>query len=117
LDDCSNSHSILGDFETGTYRDIERFMQEAKKAGIWLIARPGPYISQFTSFFFSRVVTLFSDAETTGGGFPGWVGNIAGAWSRMNRNRELKSLQALSELTTQIILKVRFLRLHEDRKF
>ncbi|GLB41894.1 putative beta-galactosidase, domain 3 [Lyophyllum shimeji] len=52
-----------GDFQEGTYRDIQRFIDEAKKAGLWLIARPGPYIN----------------GETTGGGFPGWVGNIAGS--------------------------------------
>ncbi|KAJ7175440.1 glycoside hydrolase family 35 protein [Mycena filopes] len=59
-----------GDFEKGTYRDIELFIQEAKNAGLWLIARPGPYIN----------------AETTGGGFPGWVGNIAGALRTNNPN-------------------------------
>ncbi|KAJ6584740.1 glycoside hydrolase family 35 protein [Mycena capillaripes] len=59
-----------GDFEAGTYRDIERFIQEAKEAGLWLIARPGPYIN----------------AETTGGGFPGWVGNIAGSLRTNNEN-------------------------------
>ncbi|RDB21488.1 putative beta-galactosidase A [Hypsizygus marmoreus] len=56
----NNSH---GDFQPGTYRDIQRFIDEGKKAGLWMIARPGPYIN----------------AETTGGGFPGWVGNIAGS--------------------------------------
>ncbi|KAJ6619548.1 glycoside hydrolase family 35 protein [Mycena sp. CBHHK59/15] len=59
-----------GDFEAGTYRDIERFIQEGKKAGLWMIARPGPYIN----------------AETTGGGFPGWVGNIAGDLRTNNPN-------------------------------
>ncbi|KAJ6557263.1 glycoside hydrolase family 35 protein [Mycena vulgaris] len=59
-----------GDFEPGTYRDIERFIQEAKEAGLWLIARPGPYIN----------------AETTGGGFPGWVGNVAGDLRTNNPN-------------------------------
>ncbi|KAJ7164663.1 glycoside hydrolase family 35 protein [Mycena crocata] len=59
-----------GDFESGTYRDIERFIQEGKKAGLWMIARPGPYIN----------------AETTGGGFPGWVGNIAGDLRTNNPN-------------------------------
>ncbi|KAF8078179.1 glycoside hydrolase family 35 protein [Lyophyllum atratum] len=44
-------------------QDIQRFIDEAEKAGLWLIARPGPYIN----------------GETTGGGFPGWVGNIAGS--------------------------------------
>ncbi|TFK71435.1 glycoside hydrolase family 35 protein [Pluteus cervinus] len=59
-----------GDFEEGTYRDIQRFIDEGKKAGLWLIARPGPYIN----------------AETTGGGFPGWVGNIAGSLRTNNAN-------------------------------
>ncbi|KAI0074511.1 glycoside hydrolase family 35 protein [Panus rudis PR-1116 ss-1] len=59
-----------GDFEEGTYRDIQRFIDEAQKAGLWLIARPGPYIN----------------AETTGGGFPGWVGNIAGSLRTDNSN-------------------------------
>ncbi|KAK7048172.1 beta-galactosidase [Favolaschia claudopus] len=59
-----------GDFAEGTYRDIERFIQEGKKAGLWMIARPGPYIN----------------AETTGGGFPGWVGNIAGSLRTNNPN-------------------------------
>ncbi|VDB90643.1 unnamed protein product [Peniophora sp. CBMAI 1063] len=52
-----------GDWQEGTYRDIQRFIDDAKAAGLWLIVRPGPYIN----------------AETTGGGFPGWVGNIAGS--------------------------------------
>lgn len=51
-----------GDFQEGTYRDIQRFIDEAKKTGLWMIARcvkivqrhmyrytqccrPGPYIS------------------------------------------------------------------------
>ncbi|OBZ69864.1 putative beta-galactosidase A [Grifola frondosa] len=59
-----------GDFQTDTYRDIQRFIDEAKNAGLWLIARPGPYIN----------------AETTGGGFPGWVGNIAGSLRTDNPN-------------------------------
>ncbi|KAJ7069972.1 glycoside hydrolase family 35 protein [Mycena amicta] len=52
-----DTNGTQGDFEPGTYRDIELFIQEAKNAGLWLIARPGPYIN----------------GETTGGGFPGWV--------------------------------------------
>ncbi|KAG6888064.1 hypothetical protein C0995_010839 [Termitomyces sp. Mi166 len=59
-----------GDFQEGTYRDIQRFIDEAKKAGLWMIARPGPYIN----------------GETTGGGFPGWVGNIAGNLRTNNPN-------------------------------
>ncbi|KZV68017.1 glycoside hydrolase family 35 protein [Peniophora sp. CONT] len=59
-----------GDWQEGSYRDIQRFIDEAKAAGLWLIARPGPYIN----------------AETTGGGFPGWVGNIAGSLRTDNVN-------------------------------
>ncbi|THV02543.1 glycoside hydrolase family 35 protein [Dendrothele bispora CBS 962.96] len=77
-----------GDFEEGTYRDIQRFIDEAKKAGLWLIARPGPYISGFT--LLSRMVWCLcytsKDGETTGGGFPGWVGNIAGDLRTDNPN-------------------------------
>ncbi|KAI5890378.1 glycoside hydrolase family 35 protein [Schizophyllum commune H4-8] len=51
-----------GDFTEGTYRDVQLFIDQVKEAGLWLIARPGPYIN----------------AETTGGGYPGWVGNIEG---------------------------------------
>lgn len=28
-----------GDFQEGTYRDLQRFINEAKNAGLWLIAR------------------------------------------------------------------------------
>ncbi|KAI0091585.1 glycoside hydrolase family 35 protein [Irpex rosettiformis] len=59
-----------GDFQAGTYRDIQRFIDEAKNAGLWLIARPGPYIN----------------GETTGGGFPGWVGTISGSLRTDNPN-------------------------------
>jgi beta-galactosidase GanA len=37
--------------------DLEPFFEAAKTAGIYLLARPGPYIN----------------AEASGGGFPGWV--------------------------------------------
>ncbi|KAJ3482157.1 hypothetical protein NLI96_g7176 [Meripilus lineatus] len=64
------TNGTQGDFEPGTFRDIQRFIDGAKEAGLWLIARPGPYIN----------------AETTGGGFPGWVGNIAGSLRTDNPN-------------------------------
>lgn len=41
---------------------LEPFFDAAKEAGIYLIARPGPYIN----------------AEVSGGGFPGWVQRIKG---------------------------------------
>ncbi|KAF9048348.1 glycoside hydrolase family 35 protein [Hymenopellis radicata] len=59
-----------GDFQQGTYRDIQSFIDKCKEAGLWMIARPGPYIN----------------GETTGGGHPGWVGNIAGPLRTNNPN-------------------------------
>lgn len=51
----------------GTYRaqgifDLQPFFDAAKQAGIYLLARPGPYIN----------------AEVSGGGFPGWLQRING---------------------------------------
>ncbi|KAH7114441.1 glycoside hydrolase superfamily [Dendryphion nanum] len=51
----------------GTYREegvfnLKPFFAAAKEAGIYLIARPGPYIN----------------AEVSGGGFPGWLQRING---------------------------------------
>ncbi|KAJ3760155.1 glycoside hydrolase family 35 protein [Lentinula raphanica] len=59
-----------GDFQNNTYRDIQMFIDSVKEAGLWLIARPGPYIN----------------GETTGGGFPGWVENIGGSLRTDNAN-------------------------------
>jgi beta-galactosidase GanA len=55
-------HWALMEGEPGTYLangifDFEPFFQAAQNAGIYLIARPGPYIN----------------AESSGGGFPGWL--------------------------------------------
>lgn len=54
--------------EEGVYRAhgifaLEPLFEAASKAGIYLIARPGPYIN----------------AEASGGGFPGWLQRIKGA--------------------------------------
>lgn len=43
-------------------RDVQKVLEMAKEAGIYVIARPGPYIN----------------AETNGGGFPGWLVDIKG---------------------------------------
>ncbi|KAL3426018.1 glycosyl hydrolase family 35, partial [Phlyctema vagabunda] len=53
--------------EPGVYRAdgifaFEPFFEAAKEAGIYLIARPGPYIN----------------AEVSGGGFPGWLQRVKG---------------------------------------
>ncbi len=43
-------------------RDVDRLLREAERAGLWVIARPGPYIN----------------AETSGGGFPSWLKQVPG---------------------------------------
>ncbi|KAI5790579.1 beta-galactosidase A [Peziza echinospora] len=58
-----------GEFDFEGIRSYEGFFEAAKTAGIYLIARPGPYIN----------------AETAGGGFPGWGTRIAGPWRTANQ--------------------------------
>ncbi|KAJ4474972.1 glycoside hydrolase family 35 protein [Lentinula aciculospora] len=60
-----NTNDGHGDFEAETYRDIQMFFDAVQEAGLWLIARPGPYIR---------------------GGFPGWVENIGGSLRTDNAN-------------------------------
>ncbi|PFH52549.1 glycoside hydrolase family 35 protein [Amanita thiersii Skay4041] len=50
------------------FRDLQPFFDAAMEAGLYLIARPGPYIN----------------AETSGGGFPGWGTTTAGLWRTSN---------------------------------
>lgn len=47
---------------------LDKFFSAAKEAGIYLIARPGPYIN----------------AEVSGGGFPGWLQRVPGPVKRTN---------------------------------
>ncbi|KAL0572730.1 hypothetical protein V5O48_009230 [Marasmius crinis-equi] len=51
-----------GRVEWEGYRNFELFMQIAQEVGLWVIARPGPYIN----------------GESSAGGIPGRVTNIAG---------------------------------------
>ncbi|KZL63995.1 glycoside hydrolase family 35 protein [Colletotrichum tofieldiae] len=51
-----------GDFSAEGVFDLRPFFEAATKAGVYLIARPGPYIN----------------AEVSGGGFPGWLARIRG---------------------------------------
>ncbi|KAK3072346.1 hypothetical protein LTR53_006996 [Teratosphaeriaceae sp. CCFEE 6253] len=51
----SAAHGEL-DFETGAH-NFSRIFDLAKELGLYMLVRPGPYIN----------------AETTGGGFPGWL--------------------------------------------
>ncbi|KAF2128763.1 glycoside hydrolase family 35 protein [Dothidotthia symphoricarpi CBS 119687] len=51
-----------GHFQAEGVFDWEPYFEAAKKAGVYLVARPGPYIN----------------AEVSGGGFPGWLQRISG---------------------------------------
>ncbi|HEY1515257.1 MAG TPA: beta-galactosidase [Solirubrobacteraceae bacterium] len=46
-----------GVYDFSGVRDVNEFLNMAQQAGLYVIARPGPYIN----------------AETDGGGFPGWL--------------------------------------------
>ncbi|KAL1744295.1 glycoside hydrolase superfamily [Schizophyllum fasciatum] len=54
--------------------DMQRFFDDAKAAGLWVIARPGPYIKR-----------------TSGGGIPGWVTTLPGDPLWNPYNGELRS--------------------------
>ncbi|GAA4135107.1 beta-galactosidase [Actinomadura keratinilytica] len=43
-------------------RDVDRLLRLTEELGLYVVARPGPYIN----------------AETTGGGFPAWLKNVPG---------------------------------------
>jgi beta-galactosidase GanA len=55
--DWDYSSSAPGQYDFSGVRDINTFLNDAQKAGLYVIARPGPYVN----------------AETDGGGFPGWL--------------------------------------------
>ena len=51
-----------GNFSAKGIFALEPFYDAATAAGVYLIARPGPYIN----------------AEVSGGGYPGWIARIRG---------------------------------------
>ncbi|KXN86326.1 putative beta-galactosidase A, partial [Leucoagaricus sp. SymC.cos] len=57
-----------GDISFEGFRDLQPFFDAAQKAGLYVIARPGPYIN----------------AETAGGGLPGWGTYTPGLWRTDN---------------------------------
>ncbi len=58
-----NYHSPApGVYDFTGVRDMDKVLDLAREAGLYVIARPGPYIN----------------AEVTGGGFPGWLTTQAG---------------------------------------
>ena len=63
-------------------RDMNEFLNMAQQAGLYVIARPGPYIN----------------AETDGGGFPGWLVTQSGVARTDAPDFEAASDQWLSEI-------------------
>src|SRR3954471_20904226 len=63
-------------------RDIDKVLDAAQQAGLYVIARPGPYIN----------------AEVDGGGFPGWLSTTAGN----TRTGDPEYLKYSDEWQTQI---------------
>lgn len=59
-----------GEFRADGVFAYEPFFEAAQKAGIYLLARPGPYIN----------------AEVSGGGFPGWLQRVQGYLRTNNTN-------------------------------
>ncbi|WP_154674315.1 beta-galactosidase [Nakamurella lactea] len=51
-----------GVYDFSGVRDIDRLLDIAEETGLYVIARPGPYIN----------------AEVSGGGFPGWLSTVDG---------------------------------------
>ncbi|KAG8852485.1 hypothetical protein FRB96_008673 [Tulasnella sp. 330] len=70
------------------WRDLDAFLQVAAEVGIYVIARPGPYIN----------------AETTGGGFPGWLTNNP-AVARSNDTRYTDAWEGYIDDLSEIISK------------
>lgn len=71
-----------GEFDFEYWRSFDPFFAAAKEVGLYLIARPGPYIN----------------AETTGGGLPGWGTRVKGPWRSGNQSY----LDAMSGYVDQV---------------
>ncbi|KAK7060173.1 hypothetical protein VNI00_000937 [Paramarasmius palmivorus] len=69
-------------------RDLQPFFDAAKEAGLYLIARPGPYIN----------------AETSGGGFPGWGTYTPGLW-RTSNTSYVEAYQAYMKTVGSLVAK------------
>ncbi|CAG7555146.1 unnamed protein product [Fusarium equiseti] len=63
-----------GEFRSEGALDLQPFIDAAQEAGVYLLARPGPYIN----------------AEVSGGGFPGWIQRVEG-FLRTNATDFLKA--------------------------
>jgi beta-galactosidase len=71
-----------GSYDFKGIRDVDRLLDEAERAGLYVIARPGPYIN----------------AEVSGGGFPAWRKTHTG----VNRTSEEAYLKDAREWMSRI---------------
>ena len=71
-----------GVYDFSGVRNVDEFLSDAAKAGLYVIARPGPYIN----------------AEEDGGGFPGWLARMAGTPRTSNPTYMQYALQYLHEI-------------------
>src|SRR5882762_2129931 len=71
-----------GQYDFSGVRDVDELLDIAASVGIYVIARPGPYIN----------------AEVDGGGFPAWLGTQAGR----DRSNDPRYLAAADEWMTRI---------------
>lgn len=77
-----------GEFRADGVFAINKFFEAATESGIYLIARPGPYVN----------------SELSGGGFPGWTNRIKGP-VRTNATDWLDATQNYIQKTGEIISK------------
>ena len=80
--DWDYSSPAPGVYDFTGIRDMNEFLNMAQQAGLYVIARPGPYIN----------------AETDGGGFPGWLVTQSGVARTDAPDFEAASDQWLSEI-------------------
>lgn len=71
-----------GVYDFSGVRNVDEFLADAAKVGLYVIARPGPYIN----------------AEHDGGGFPGWLARMAGTPRTTNPTYLHYALQWLHEI-------------------
>jgi beta-galactosidase GanA len=70
-----------GEFRSEGALELQPFIDAAQEAGVFLLARPGPYIN----------------AEVSGGGFPGWLQRVKG-FLRTNASDYLSATDKLVSL-------------------
>ncbi|HEX6520659.1 MAG TPA: beta-galactosidase [Streptosporangiaceae bacterium] len=71
-----------GVYDFSQTRDMNELLNLAQQAGLYVIARPGPYIN----------------AETDGGGIPGWVLTVPNGYRSDTQPYEATALQWFSEI-------------------